>query len=389
MGVLDALSRLRKGELPPIGEVPAPLLDAIASIASLRGRAFGLTPLERVLTSFRHREPDHVPVTPILCAASRQLTGASFPAFARDAECAADAFVAGLDLVGGELLVLMLDLSVEAADFGQRMIYPAASTPMPDYQQARIRDVAGYAALEPIDFGEAARMNEFVRLCRLTAARAGLRAVVSGFVFGPLGVLNMLRGAEALFADCIRHPREVRKACETITPVLVEFVCAQCETGVAAITIDTLFASRNGVPESVWEQIEGPFVREISRAIRERGLLVAVHNCGHAPYFDAQIRFMEPDAISFAELPGGCESDAELKQRYGDRLTLIGHIPTQLLVQGTPMEVRDACLRQIEVLGRDGGYVLAPGCEYPPNSPLTNAFAMVRAARGARRGRRP
>ena len=28
----------------------------------------------------------------------------------------------------------------------------------------------------------------------------------------------------------------------------------------------------------------------------------------------------------------------------------------------------------------DGGYILAPGCEYTPNLPLTNAFAMVHAA---------
>jgi uroporphyrinogen decarboxylase len=40
----------------------------------------------------------------------------------------------------------------------------------------------------------------------------------------------------------------------------------------------------------------------------------------------------------------------------------------------------DECRRQIDVLAKDGGYILAPGCEYPPNIPLTNAFAMVKAA---------
>ena len=40
----------------------------------------------------------------------------------------------------------------------------------------------------------------------------------------------------------------------------------------------------------------------------------------------------------------------------------------------------EECRSQIEVLGRDGGYILAPGCEYPPNIPLTNAFALIRAA---------
>ena len=41
----------------------------------------------------------------------------------------------------------------------------------------------------------------------------------------------------------------------------------------------------------------------------------------------------------------------------------------------------DECRRQIDILGKDGGYILAPGCEYPPNIPLTNAFAMIEAAK--------
>ena len=96
--------------------------------------------------------------------------------------------------------------------------------------------------------------------------------------------------------------------------------------------------------------------------------------------FDAQIRSMEPDAISFAHLPDDCKTPKELKERYGDQVTLIGYISTPLLVTGTPQEVMTACREQIDVLSRDGGFILAPGCEYPPNIPLTNAFSIMKAA---------
>jgi len=131
----------------------------------------------------------------------------------------------------------------------------------------------------------------------------------------------------------------------------------------------------------LWEEIEGPFAREISMAIKEQGLLVGVHNCGHDLYFDAQIRSMEPDVISFAHLPDDCNNRKELKKRYGDQVTLLGHIPTPLLVHGSPKDVMEECKKQIDDLAPGGGYVLAPGCEYPPNIPLTNAFAMVNAAK--------
>jgi uroporphyrinogen decarboxylase len=276
--------------------------------------------------------------------------------------------------------VLLWDLSVEAADFGQKIIYPEDSTPRPDYNDPVIKDVDDYSKIKPIDFSKAERMREFVKLCRIMANRIGFRAVLSGFVFGPLGVLSMMRGAERVFRDCVLYPKEVRKACEAINQTLIEFTQAQCETGLPAVCIDTLYASSNGLSKQLWEEIEGPFAREISQTIKKNGLNVAIHNCGHDLYFDAQIRSMEPDAISFAHLPDDCKTPQELKERYGDQVTLVGYIPTPLLVGGTPQQVMDACRKQIDVLAKDGGYILAPGCEYPPNSPLTNAFSIMKAA---------
>ena len=371
---------LLRGRVPGIAGLPAPLLDLAADVASWRGRHAELSSVERVLTSFRHRQPERVPVTPLLCSGARTIAGASFADFASDAEVAADAFVGAHSLVGGDIIVLLVDLSVEAADFGQKLSYPDDSLPMPVASARVIESPAGYARIKPLALGATPRMDEFVRLCELVVGRVGMRALVTGFLFGPLGVLSMMRGAEALFIDCVRSPGEVRKGCEAITETLIEFARAQCEAGVPALVIDTLYASHNGLPERLWEQIEAPFVAEISREIKRCGRLVGVHNCGHAPYFSAQLRSMEADVISFAHLPGDCRDMVDLKCRYGDRVTLVGFIDTPLLSHGTPRQVMDACRRQIDVLGRDGGFVLAPGCEYPANTPLTNAFAMVRAA---------
>jgi uroporphyrinogen decarboxylase len=59
----------------------------------------------------------------------------------------------------------------------------------------------------------------------------------------------------------------------------------------------------------------------------------------------------------------------------------MGSVDTALLARGTPWEVMEQCRRLIDDLADGGGFILAPGCEYPPNIPLENAWAMVRAAR--------
>jgi uroporphyrinogen decarboxylase len=309
--------------------------------------------------------------------------GASFRDFSLKPEVVAESLIAGLSFLGvrkeDRAFSPWVDLSVEAADFGQKMIYPEDSTAHPDYSEPLIKDVSDYRKLKRVDVKTSQRMRKMLETLRLVIESEGLG--IGGFCLGPLGVLSMMRGAEHLFRDCVLYPREVKAALGTITGTLIEYCEAQCEVGAIGVCLDTLFASWNGLGKAQWEDIEGPFAKEIADAIRAKGRGVFIHNCGDGPYFDSQIRSMEPAVISFAQLPDDCPTPAELVKRYGNQVTLMGYIDTTLLTHGTPHQVMEACKRQIDELGASPmGYVLAPGCEFPPDAPFENALAIMRAA---------
>jgi len=313
--------------------------------------------------------------------AARRLTGRSFSDLSQNPVLAAEALIAAFDFIGGDLIGAGFDLSVEAADFGQKIVYPENSTAHPDYSDPYIKDPDDYEKIKRIDLKDAERMQNVLEMCRIVQKKVGLRAVMTGFVFGPLGVLNMMRGAKHLLRDCINCPSKIMPALEVITEVLIEYIEAQGDIGVQCIALDTLFASWNGLTKDLWERIEGPFAGELANAARRKGCSVAIHNCGDGIYFDAQIRSMNPDVISFAKLPDDCKTPEELKKRYGGNVVLMGCIDTSLLIHGTAYEVMQACRRQIEELAEGGGFILAPGCEFPPDAPLENAIAIVQAAK--------
>jgi uroporphyrinogen decarboxylase len=374
------LKHIYKGQIPPLGLLPEQLLDLLARFSSFRGRRFRLTPVERLLTTMRRQEPDHVPCAPLLGGAYRQLTGVTYHDFSLNPDLAIEAGLLGLRVIGGDLLLVGIDLSVEASDFGQAVIYPENSTPHPDYSNPLIRDWTDYRKLKRIDLQNATRMQRVIGMARRLVKEKSFSAVFVPVVSSPLSVLGMMRGTEQVFKDCINYPVDVMAALETITGVLIDYINALCDTGIIVVAPDMLYASQSGIGKELWEKIEGPFGRELANVIHRRKCLVAIHNCGDAPYFDSMIRFMEPEGISFARLPEDCSSRRELKKRYGDQTVLIGNVETSLLYHGSPHEVMEECRRIIEELADGGGFILAPGCEYPPNANLFNAIAMVLAA---------
>jgi uroporphyrinogen decarboxylase len=309
------------------------------------------------------------------------LVGAGYRRWATDSEVTAEALLRATDRLGSDVLCTLTDLSVEAADFGQKLIWPEHEAACPDRHDRRIKSLADYATIEPLDPRRTPRMSEHLRLCdRLVQARGNELPLVA-FVFGPLGVTSMLRDQAAMYMDLHDDPAAVLACATAINETLIDYCTALAETGVHAIMLDTLFASASIMSKQMWLEMEGPLVRRLAEHIHSLGCMVMIHNCGQGIYFDAQIETMHPEAISFLYPADDCDSLAATKLKYGHQTTLIGAVSPTWIVSAPPEAVEAECMRQIDAMGAGGGFILATGCEYPANLTLDRAEAMVRAAR--------
>ena len=341
-----------------------------------------MTSLERIGTVLSGGIPDRVPAAPLICGASRRVYGTTYAEWSQDGELAAKCMLQAHELVGFDGILGLVDLSVEAADFGQEMVYPLEDTAHPNYDNPFIAGPDDYAKkICRIDVAKAPRMQEMIKYMDIVCNERAKDTAIMGFVYGPLGILNMMRGAENLFKDCYKHPEEVIAAEKVITEVLVDFIRALGKTGVHAIVLDTLFASQSIMSKKMWNKMEAPFAKILADEIRANNMMVMVHNCGNGIYFDVQIEAMEPVCISFAEITDDCETMVEVKEKWGKKTCLAGYAsPATYGFLGTPEEMKMECKKEIEELGKDGGFILATGCEFPPNGSLLNAIAMMEAA---------
>ncbi|MBU4443943.1 nucleoside 2-deoxyribosyltransferase [bacterium] len=72
---------------------------------------------------------------------------------------------------------------------------------------------------------------------------------------------------------------------------------------------------------------------------------------------------------------------AEVKQRYGNRLCLIGHVDVDLLARGSTEQVREQVRKNIEEAAYNGGYCVGSGNSIPDYVKYENYIAMLEAAK--------
>jgi len=336
---------------------------------------------ERVVTALSHKEADRVPVYPILSGITRKLVGATYKEWATDAKICADAFIKSTEQFDIDCVVTLIDLSVECDAWGQKLIFPENEAAHPDYSDCVVKDIEDYAKIKKVDYRKSERMMMHIDVCRRLVKELKGKKPVVAFVFGPLGVLSMLRNQQDLYMDIYDDPDAVLAATREVNETLKEYVAALCDTGVDAVMLDTLFASGSIMSKDMWLRMEGGFVSELAEVIRRKNCLTMVHNCGNNVYFDVQIETMQPAAISFLYPPDDCKDFAECKKKYGDVTTLIGCVTPANAIIGTDEEWDAQCREQIDAMAKGGGFILATGCEYPANASFDRARRMIDIAK--------
>lgn len=342
-----------------------------------------LSSIERVVLALQHKKPDRVPAAPLVCGASSRVLGYTYDRWSQDPKIAVASLLAAQDLIGFDGFLTLVDLSVEAEDFGQEVIFPEFSTAYPNFDNPFIKTADDYHLVKKVDPRKSRRMSAVIEIVRGLIEARGKEVPTMGFVYGPLGVLSQIRGHAELFKDIIRHPDRVLEAVAIINETLIEYALAQIEAGAHAIVLDPLYSSATILKKQTWVKFEAEIFKSVAEAIRNAGVPVIVHNCGGGVYFDAVIEHINPLATSIAYPAHGSPTWEDHANKWGKKVVTIGVAdPAKVGHEFSQQEVIDDCRKQIETFRvAEGGFILSTGCEFPPNGNLLSAKTMVQTAK--------
>jgi uroporphyrinogen decarboxylase len=339
-----------------------------------------MSPKERLHAAVAGLPLDRTPVTPIFMAWAANFIGRTYRDYYLDHNCMVEAQLAVTRRFHLDQISSISDPWREASAFGMQFQWPPEGVGIP--QGYLLNTEEDVRKLQPYDPLTAARTRDRIDAVRQYVALVGATHSVLGWVEGPLAAYVDLRGLDNAMVDLIEAPELFHHAAQIIIDCAIAFAEPQIASGADVIGIGDAAASLVGPTLYVqhilpWEQKLVAAIHNLGQRHgtnkRLGGVKTKMHICGNIGPIVEHIARTGTDVIDVDWMV----PLAHARQAAGPRVTLAGNFnPAADLLFGTPEKLRILAARCIAEGSLNGArFLLQPGCEVPPATPIANIEA--------------
>jgi uroporphyrinogen decarboxylase len=248
----------------------------------------------------------------------------------------------------------------------------------PDVKSALLAEAGDVAKLDLSLVGRDANIATILHATRLVSGRIGGKVLVGASQWGPFTLTGHLLGVEKVMRGIVKDPESVRKVLDFAVDLTVDYLAPFRDYGAEIVSIAEPSASGDLISRTQFESFALPYLKRAVAALKNRGLKVIVHICGNVTTRLDLLAQSGADLISV-----DYKVDLALvRQATAGKLAFSGNLnPVAVVQNATPEEVRAAALAAYEKAGSEPGYMLMPGCDIPPTTPLENIRTLLDTAR--------
>ncbi|WP_303150167.1 uroporphyrinogen decarboxylase family protein [uncultured Cloacibacillus sp.] len=182
-----------------------------------------------------------------------------------------------------------------------------------------------------------------------------------------------------------KNPKLIYHICNVITEFLLKLIDRDIAKYGAENCTALFFyplESHEIMSPDLLNKFSWPYIFDMHKILQEKGIRnFSEHLCGsqnnNLPVYK-ELKIPARACFSLDE-----RTDLKLASRIlGCEHIIMGNVNTCILATGTAQQVFEKC-REILNIGKgcEGGFILSPSCDLPPNTPPLNLYAMQRAVR--------
>jgi uroporphyrinogen-III decarboxylase len=206
---------------------------------------------------------------------------------------------------------------------------------------------------------EIAKRNAAIGSMGAELEQLGFPTFAQSVSFAPFDVVSdRLRGMRGIMMDMFRQPERIIEMSERFLPVMIGLSVAMAKMGGNSRVFIPLHRGADGFMSiKQFEKFYWPTLKGLMMGLIDAGLTPC-------PFFEGKY---DSRLEHLLELPRGkvlgyfdASDIFKVKQILGNHLCIMGNVPPSLLQTGNPQDIRDHCKKLIDVVGKGGGFIMAP-----------------------------
>ena len=265
----------------------------------------------------------------------------------------------------------------DPTDFMMRKYWPRIFGSLKGFEKLTpMRDIITYSIGTPFGFSiynspevmealemlkkageKSAQISSYTRKFSGEVKEAGFPMQTGGFAQAPFDTLgDYFRGTRGLMLDMYRRPDKVIAACEKLLPIMLEMaVAAAKNSGNPRVFIPIHKGIDGFMSEDQFKQFFWPTLRELFIALINEGLVPCPLWEGNCT---SRLELIKDIPAGKACYAFESSDIFKAKEILGDTACIRGNVPLSLMATGTPDDVKAYCKKLIDIVGKDGGYIM-------------------------------
>lgn len=323
--------------------------------------------IERVQKAIKLKEVDRIPWVPFVGVHAAKLLGITAEEYLKSQDHIINGVSKAIETYNPDGIPIVFDLQIEAEVLGCKLQWSDDNPPA--------------VISHPLQEGE--NIDDFKVPCsckgRIPAVMEAARKLrdqhpdiaLYGLITGPFTLALHLMGTD-IFMKLFEDPEEVHKVMNFATEVGKMMAGNYIEAGCDVIAMVDPMTSQ--IDPASFEQFVSPYATKLFDFIREEGALSSFFVCGNARQNIEVMCKCKPDNVSIDEnIPLDYVRDIVIENRvsFGGNMRL-----TVVLLMGSEEDCRREALECIDTGGKKG-FILAPGCDLPMDTPVENLLAVT------------
>ena len=322
---------------------------------------------ELIFSTFKLEEVERIPWVPFVGVHGAKLIGVNATEYLKSAENIVNGISKAIEKYNPDGIPVVFDLQIEAEVLGCKLEWsddnPPAVVSHPLAEGKALEDLQ----LPRKDEGRISVAMEATRLLREKYPDIALY----GLITGPFTLALHLLGTD-IFMRMLEEPEKITALLEYAKNVANKMTDYFIEAGADIIAVVDPMTSQ--IDPASFEMFVTPPATEIFEHIRQKGAWGSFFVCGHAQQNIEAMCKCKPDNISIDEnIPLDYVKEIALKHNisFGGNMKL-----TVVLLLGTEEDSQREALECMD-LGGKKGFILAPGCDLPMDTPPQNLEAIT------------